>query len=273
MARCSNEMSWNATDTLAVQSTFDPVWSAVLTQTHSQQSPCSTALTFMRTPDYPNPDVPKWAAVDAYFADRLAPSDESSHQVLAAAERAGMPRHEVSAVQGKFLALLVKLTGARRILEIGTLGGFSTIWMARALPENARITTIERNPDYARVAQENFSIASVDEKVDLRVGAAVDVLPTLTGPFDLVFIDADKPNNPIYLEWAIRLARAGTVILGDNVVRGGEVVNPESTDPNVIGVRKFMDMLATDPRLDSTALQTVGEKGWDGFSLTVVKGV
>ncbi len=225
----------------------------------------------MRTPDYPNPAVPKWAAVDAYFADKLAPSDEALAQALAANSTAGMPTHDVSAVQGKFLALLVRMTGAKKVLEIGTLGGYSTIWMARALPEEGRITTLEREPVHAKVAQANFHAAGIAEKVDLRLGAAVDVLPTLQGPFDLVFIDADKPNNPAYLEWALKLSRPGTVIVGDNVVRGGAVADAASEDPNVVGVRRFMDMLATDSRLDSTALQTVGEKGWDGFSVSVVK--
>lgn len=227
----------------------------------------------MRTPDYPSPDALQWAAVDAYFADQLTPLDETLNRVLAANGEAGMPTHDVSSVQAKFLALLVKITGAEKILEIGTLGGFSTIWMARALPENGQITTIERNPDHARVALKNMATAGIDGKVDLRVGAAVDVLSTLTGPFDLIFIDADKTNNPVYLEWSIRLARPGTVIVADNVVRGGSVVNPDSTDSDVIGVRRFMDLLATDPRLDSTAMQTVGEKGWDGFSITIVKEV
>lgn len=227
----------------------------------------------MRTPDYPSPDAPKWAAVDTYFADLLAPCDDALNSALAANEKSGLPTHDVSALQGKFLALLVQMTGASKVLEIGTLGGFSTIWMARALPENGVITTIERNPDHARVAQENLSVAGVREKVDLRIGAAVEVLPSLEGPFDLIFIDADKPNNPVYLEWAIKLARIGTVIVGDNVVRGGGVISPESTDQNVVGVRQFLDMLSTDHRLDSTALQTVGTKGWDGFSISIVKAL
>lgn len=225
----------------------------------------------MREPDYPNPDAAKWAAVDACFADLLAPSDEVLDHALAANAKAGLPAHDVSAVQGKFLALLVRLTGARRVLEIGTLGGYSTIWMARALPETGRITTIEHNPDHARVARDNFRVAQVAGKVQLHVGAAIDVLPSLQGPFDLVFIDADKPNNPVYLEWALKLARPGTVIVGDNVVRGGGILDKGGADPSVDGVRRFLESLAADPRLDSTALQTVGEKGWDGFSISIVK--
>lgn len=225
----------------------------------------------MRQPDYPHPDVPRWAAVDAYFSGLLAPVDEVLGKVLEANAQAGMPAHDVSAVQGKFLALLARLAGAVNVLEIGTLGGFSTIWMAGALPAYGRITTIERDPGHARVARGNFRLAGVEEKIDLRVGAALDVLPTLQGPFDFVFIDADKPNNPAYLEWALKLARPGTVIVGDNVVRGGYVVDQHSADPSVVGVRRFMDMLAADGRLDSTALQTVGEKGWDGLSISIVR--
>lgn len=224
----------------------------------------------MRTPDYPSTDTPKWAAVDAYFSALLAPNDQILLDVLTANSVAGLPAHDVSAVQGKLLALFIKMTGARRVLEIGTLGGYSTIWMARALPQGGVITTIEREPAYAVVAKKNFQSAAITHKVDIRVGAAVDVLPTLEGPYDLIFIDADKPNNPTYLEWALKLARSGTVIVGDNVVRGGEVANKNSNDASVVGVRRFMDMLASEPNLDSTALQTAGEKGWDGFSVSIV---
>lgn len=226
----------------------------------------------MRTPDYQHPDVAQWAAVDAYFGDLLAPQDEALQQALAANAVAGMPRHDVSAVQGKLLALLVQLTRATRVLEIGTLGGYSTIWMARALPQDGRIVTLEKHPGHAEVARANLQRAGVKDKVDLYVGSAADMLPTLQGPFDLVFIDADKPCNPVYLEWALKLSRPGTVIVGDNVVRGGAVVDSDSHDPNVQGVRCFLDLLAADNRLESTALQTVGEKGWDGFSLSIVKG-
>ncbi|HEX7644723.1 MAG TPA: O-methyltransferase [Burkholderiaceae bacterium] len=225
----------------------------------------------MRQPDYPDADATKWAAVDDYFSERLAPVDVALQAALASSRAAGMPVHEVSSVQGKFLALLVRMTQARRVLEIGTLGGYSTICIARALPEGGKIVTIERNPDYAAVASRNFAHAGVAAMIEQRVGLAGDVLAQLEGPFDLVFIDADKPNNPLYLEWALKLARIGTVIVGDNVVRGGAVVDADSTDANVRGVRRFMDMLSVEPRLDSTAMQTVGEKGWDGFSISVVR--
>ncbi|MDT8998082.1 O-methyltransferase [Paucibacter sp. APW11] len=226
----------------------------------------------MRSPDYPNADVPRWAAVDAYFSERLAPVDPQLQEALGRSSAAGLPQHEVSAVQGKFLALLVGISQAKRVLEIGTLGGYSTIWMARALPAGGKIVTLERNADYAEVARRNFVAAGVDSLIELRIGSAADVLPTLQAPFDLFFIDADKPNNPLYLDWALKLARPGSIIIGDNVVRGGAVVDPESPDANVIGVRQFIDRMSTDPRLEATALQTVGEKGWDGFSIARVTG-
>lgn len=226
----------------------------------------------MRTPDYPHADTPSWAAVDDYFAGLLAAQDAALGQALARNAVAGLPAHDVSALQGKFLALLVRLTGARRVLEIGTLGGYSTIWMARALPPGGCVTSIELDPQRADVAMENCRAAGCSDRVDLRLGAAVEVLPTLEAPFDLIFIDADKPNNPQYLDWALKLARPGSVIVADNVVRGGAVVDAGSADASVVGVRRFAQMLAADQRLDSTALQTVGEKGWDGFTLSIVKG-
>ncbi|WP_240939376.1 O-methyltransferase [Diaphorobacter sp. HDW4A] len=201
----------------------------------------------------------------------MAPEDEALRSALAANADAGMPTHDVSAVQGKFLALIVSLSQAKRVLEIGTLGGYSTIWMARALPTNGVITTIEVDPERAKVAAKNCESAGCGDKVDIRTGAASDVLPQLQGPYDLIFIDADKPNNPNYLEWALKLARPGTVIVGDNVVRGGAVVGSDSQDGNVRGVRAFIDMLSKNERLDSTALQTVGEKGWDGLTISIVK--
>lgn len=225
----------------------------------------------MRTPDYPAGEARQWAAVDDYFMQRLAPQDPALIHALSSNAAAGMPRHEVSALQGKFLALLVTLTQAKRVLEIGTLGGYSTIWMARALQDGGCVTSIEIDPDRAHVALENCRQAGCADKVDIRIGAATEVLAGLEAPFDLIFIDADKPNNPVYLEWALRLARPGTVIVGDNVVRGGAVIDPASTEPSVQGVQRFVDRLSTEPRLDSTALQTVGEKGWDGFTLSVVK--
>lgn len=225
----------------------------------------------MRQADYPHTDAQQSAAVDSYFAALLAPSDAALEQTLAANAQAGMPAHDVSALQGKFLALLVRMTQARRVLEIGCLGGYSSIWMARALPPQGLLVSIENNASHARIAQANLERAGVADRVRLHTGAALEVLPSLQGPFDLVFIDADKPNNPHYLEWAISLSRPGTVIVGDNVVRGGAVVDPHSIDPSVKGVRQFLESMAVHPRLDSTALQTLGEKGWDGFSLSVVK--
>jgi predicted O-methyltransferase YrrM len=224
----------------------------------------------MRKPDYPSADAERWNAVDTYFARLLAPDNASLNDALSANARAGMPPHDVSALQGQFLAILIQITGAQRVLEIGTLGGYSTIRMARALPSNGRIVTIEASERHAKVAEANFARAGLAAKIDLRLGRALDVLPLLQGPFDLIFIDADKPNNPNYIRWALELSRVGTVIVGDNVVRGGAVADPENTDPNVQGVRSFLDIIAAEPRLTATAIQTVGEKGWDGFVLARV---
>lgn len=227
----------------------------------------------MRAHDYPTPTIEECTAVDHYFAARLAPTDQVLEHVLAANAEAGMPPHDVAPVQGKFLAVMVQISQAKRVLEIGTLGGYSTICMARALPEGGRITTIDNNADFAKVAAQNFARAHVTERIDQRVGTALEVLATLEGPFDLIFIDADKPNNPAYLDAILKLSRVGTTIIGDNVVRGGAVSNPNSADPNVLGVQRFLQKLAGNPNLNSTALQTVGEKGWDGFSLTVVNAL
>jgi predicted O-methyltransferase YrrM len=215
-----------------------------------------------------------WSIVDNYIVDRLLPVDPVLEAVLAANAAAGLPAHDVSSAQGKFLQLIARMIGARRILEIGTLGGYSTIWLSRALPPDGLVVTIEADPGHAEVARSNFVRAGLTERIDLRVGAALAILPGVEadhiGPFDLIFIDADKPNNPDYLTWAVRLARPGTVILGDNVVRDGAVADPNSTDPRVQGVRRFFDLLAADKRLSATALQTVGSKGWDGFALALV---
>jgi predicted O-methyltransferase YrrM len=186
-------------------------------------------------------------------------------------EAAGLPMHDVSDTQGKMLALFARMVGARRILEIGTLGAYSTIWMARALPANGKVVTIEFSEHHAAVARRNIDRAGLGDMIDLHIGKALDVLPALTGPFDMIFIDADKPNNPSYIRWAMKLARPGTVIIGDNVVRGGAVADPTSDDANVKGVREFLEIIASEPRLDATAIQTVGEKGWDGFLLAIVR--
>jgi predicted O-methyltransferase YrrM len=215
-----------------------------------------------------------WTQVDRYFGDLLAPSDDKLDSALAANKKAGLPSIDVSRLQGKFLELLVRISGARRILEIGTLGGYSTIWLARALPEGGHIITLEANPRHAEVARANLENAGVLDRVDLRLGRAIDNLPKLkasgAGPFDLIFIDADKPSNPDYLKWALKLSRPGTVIVTDNVVREGKVVDAESNDKDVQGTRRFAEMMAAEPRLSATVLQTVGTKGYDGFAVAVV---
>lgn len=216
----------------------------------------------------------QWSAVDSYLIDALIPQDPLLSQVLANNQRAWLPAFDVAANQGQFLALLVRMVRAQRVLEIGTLGGYSTIWMARELPEDGELLTLEADPRHAAVARENLRLAGVDKQVTLREGPALQTLESLGDrpPFDLIFIDADKPSNPDYLRWALRYSRPGTLIIGDNVVRDGEVVNPRSEDDRVQGVRRFIEMMARDPRLTVTALQTVGSKGWDGFTLAWVNG-
>jgi predicted O-methyltransferase YrrM len=213
-----------------------------------------------------------WSAVDAYVSERLlADADPVFEAILRANAAGGLPAIDVSPAQGKFLHLLVKIAGARRILEIGTLGGYSTVWMASALPPEGRLVTLEYAPHHAEVARENIARAGLLERVEVRQGAALDLLPALAGPFDLVFIDADKPNNPGYLDWALKLSRPGTVIILDNVVRDGQVTDMSSGDRNVQGSRAAFDFFHDHPELDTTALQTVGLKGYDGFALAVVK--
>ncbi len=199
----------------------------------------------MRTPDYPSADSARWTAVDDYFAALLASPDAHLSGALADNAAGGLPAQDVSAAQGKMLALFVQMVAARRILEIGTLGGYSSIWMARALPADGKLVTIEFNETHAAVARKNIDRAGLSGKVDLHIGRALDVLPTLSGPFDLIFIDADKPNNPNYIRWALELSRPGTVIVVDNVVRGGAVVDSTSEDAAVRGVRAFLDFVAT----------------------------
>lgn len=216
----------------------------------------------------------RWTAVDDWFAALLAPEDAALSAALAANAAAGFPPHDVSPLQGRFLELMVRLTAARRVLEIGTLGGVSTIWMARALPPGGRLVTIEAEPHRATVAGANLARAGLADWVDLRVGPALEVLPALAAaggaPFDLVFVDADKPSNPDYLDWALRLTRPGSLIVADHVVRDGLVVDPDSQDPRVQGVRRFVQMPAAEPRVIARAVQTVGTKGWDGFALALV---
>lgn len=223
------------------------------------------------------PTPANFAATDAYFADTLVGHDPVLEAALVAQREAGLPAIEVAPVAGKFLNLLVRMTGARRVLEIGTLGAYSTTWLARGLPEGGTVTTIEAEPLNASVARANLDAAGVGDRVEVLIGRGTDVLPTLEGPildgadpFDLVFIDADKQSNTIYLDWAARLGRPGTVVVVDNVGRAGEVSNADSDDPMVIGTRNGLRMLADDPRFDATALQTVGAKGWDGFALALV---
>ncbi|MFP5209006.1 MAG: O-methyltransferase [Acidobacteriota bacterium] len=215
-----------------------------------------------------------WTAVDRYFGDLLAPSDEKLDGVLEANRQARLPAIGVSRLQGRFLEVLVRITQARRILEIGTLGGYSTIWMARALPEDGRLITLEANPRHAEVARANLERAGMLGRVEIRVGRALDSLPTLAasgaGPFDLIFIDADKPGNPDYLQWAMKLARPGTTIAVDNVVRQGKVVDAGSADPDIQGTRRMTELMAAEPRLSATVLQTVGAKGYDGIALAVM---
>lgn len=219
-------------------------------------------------------DQKTWSAVDGYIVDRLVHSDSALADTLAANAAAGLPGYDVSAPQGKFLHLLARMIGARRILEIGTLGGYSTIWLARALGEGGLVVTLEANAKHATVARRNIAHAGVASRVDLRVGPALTTLPQIAdeglGPFDFIFIDADKASNADYLAWGLKLARPGSVIVGDNVIRSGAILDADSADVSVNGARRFFEMLAGEPRLSATAIQTVGAKGWDGFALAIV---
>jgi predicted O-methyltransferase YrrM len=217
-----------------------------------------------------------WAAVDDYLAEKLIPADAALTVAREANAAAKLPAIDVSPTQGKFLYLLAKMQRARRILEVGTLGGYSTIWLARALPDGGKLITLEIEERHAEVALKNIERAGVKSRVELRLAPAAESLAALVAegaePFDLIFIDADKPNNPVYLEWALRLARPGTVLIVDNVIREGEVIDPASMDESVRGTRRLFDLMAANPRLDATALQTVGSKGYDGFVMAVVTG-
>ena len=214
-----------------------------------------------------------WSVVDAYLNGVLIPPDPIAEATLAANTAAGLPAIDVSPNQGRLLQLLVRMSGARRVLEIGTLGGYSTMWMGRGLPEDGTIVTLEVNEAHARVARANLDRAGLGSRVDIRIGPALESLPMLAGsaPFDFVFIDADKRNNARYLEWALKLTQPGSVLVCDNVVRAGEIADPEATNDDVRGTRDFLKALGSDPRLEATALQTVGSKGWDGFALAVVR--
>jgi predicted O-methyltransferase YrrM len=221
-----------------------------------------------------------WTAVDGYIAEHLLTPDPVLDAVLAASDAAGLPPIAITPNQGKLLELLARIHHAHSILELGTLGGYSTIWLARALPADGRLITLERDPRYAEVASVNIANAGFSEIVELRVGSALATLPELhaegAGSFDLIFIDADKQNYPGYLEWSLKLSRVGTLIVGDNVVRAGAILDPDADDPSfedggiAAGVRRFYELLAAEPRVSATAIQTVGTKGHDGFALALV---
>lgn len=218
----------------------------------------------------------RWAAVDGYLNDLLVPPDPALGAALAASAEAGLPPISVTPNQGKLLALLVQIRAARSVLEIGTLGGYSTIWMARALPADGRLITLESDPKHADVARGNIGRAGLDHVVELRLGPALETLPQLAaeaaGPFDFVFVDADKQSNPEYFAWAVQLSRPGSVIVVDNVVRDGAVADVTSADPDVQATRRLHELLAADPRVSATVIQTVGSKGYDGFAIALVGG-
>jgi predicted O-methyltransferase YrrM len=218
----------------------------------------------------------QWTAVDRYFTDLLVPTDAALDAALQATADAGMPAINVAPNQGQLLHILALAVGARAILEIGTLGGYSTIWLARALPAGGRLITLEADPKHAEVARANIARANLADTAEVRAGRALDTLPQLAaegrGPFDLVFIDADKSNTAAYFEWALKLARPGSLIIVDNVVRNGAVVDAASDDASVQGIRRFNDALAAEPRVTATAIQTVGSKGYDGLAIAIVRG-
>ena len=218
----------------------------------------------------------QWAAVDRYFGDQLAPEDNALAAVVGANRDAGLPSIDVPALLGKFLDLLVRISGARRVLEVGTLGGYSTIWLTRALPEGGRVVTLEIDPHHAEIARANLKRAGVLDRAEVRVAPALDSLQALhaagADPFDLVFLDADKRSLPEYLDWSLKLSHPGTIIVADNVVRDGKVLDPESRDPDIQGVRRMTEMMAANPRLSATAIPTVGARGYDGFAIALVLG-
>lgn len=218
----------------------------------------------------------QWTAVDDYITSHLVPTDSVLDGALEESAAAGLPSIHVAPNQGKLLHLMARIHGARTILELGTLGGYSTIWLARALPAGGKLLTLEFDPKNAEVAQANFARAGLADVIELRLGAAADTLPQLAaeghGPFDLVFIDADKPNNPIYFDWALKLTRPGSLIIVDNVVRDGKIVDLKNSEPSVEGTRELYAMVAKEPRVTATAVQTVGSKGYDGFIMALVTG-
>lgn len=219
-------------------------------------------------------DRQTWTAVDGYFTETLVPEQAAFQKALDASDASNLPAISVSANIGKFLQLLARMIGARKVLEVGTLGGYSTLWFASALPADGRVVTLEYEPLHAEVARANFREAGYDDRIEVRVGAALETLPGVEadgiGPFDLAFIDADKKNNPGYFEWALKLVRPGGLILIDNVVRDGRVLDAATRDEHVQGVRRVLDMIAKEPRVDATALQLVGVKGYDGLAICLV---
>lgn len=216
----------------------------------------------------------RWTAVDHYINDLFAPPDPALEAALLSSSEAGLPEIQVTANQGKLLQILARSIGARSILEIGVLGGYSTIWLARALPLGGRMVTLEVDPKHAAVAKANLAQAGLAHMVEIHIGRAVDTLPRLVaenrGPFDLVFIDADKPGTADYFTWAMKLTHPGSLIITDNVVRGGAVAEVNATEPNVVGVRRFNEVMSTEPRVTATVVQTVGSKGYDGFAIALV---
>ena len=218
----------------------------------------------------------RWIAVDRYITETLIGRDAALDAAVEASDAAGLPQIAVAPNQGKLLHMLALVRGARRILEIGTLGGYSTIWLARALPAGGRLVTLEADEKHARVARANIDRAGLGADVEVRLGPALETLPLLeaegAGPFDLTFIDADKPNIPAYFEWALKLAAPGGLIIVDNVIREGAVADASSTDPSVLGVRRLNEMLRDEPRVTATTIQTVGSKGYDGLTIALVRG-
>jgi predicted O-methyltransferase YrrM len=211
-----------------------------------------------------------WQNVEAYFEEKITRPDPSYAALQEASLAAGLPDIAVSAAEGKQLHLMAKMSGARRILEIGTLGGYSTLWLARALPPGGKLVTLEYSPRHAEVARANLAKAGVGDRVEIKVRAALDLLPTLEGPFDFFFIDANKDGYPEYFRWAVKLSRPGSVIVADNCVRDGKVAGAASDDPAVIGVRRMADAAAAEPRVSATVIQTVGSRGYDGYMVAVV---
>jgi len=215
-----------------------------------------------------------WTAVDAYLEEKLLPADPVLEEALRSSAAAGLPNIQVSPTQGKLLYLLAKALGARRVLEIGALGGYSTIWLARALPKDGRLVTLEVEAKHAEVASANIARAGLQDRVEIRLGRALETLPKILaekrGPFDLFFLDADKANTRAYFEWTLKLSRPGSLIVVDNVVRRGELADASSPSPDVLGMREFLDALASDSRVSATGIQTVGRKGYDGFVLARV---